>query len=206
MKIDMNKLGVSLAICLALTVVGALGPTAARAQHVSFHGQSVHMGGTIVGSSAGVRPFVPASPRAPFVHRRVFRPFARARTGLPLVVYAPPGYSGDGPPGYYEAPVDYDPSAGGMSGAIEYPSGRYELRGDGTTTPYVSVWIPNPPSAPPDVASQSDPTPRLDEAPRDPSSPMHSPGPKIIDISAAGVSPLPTDPTAPKIISIPAAE
>jgi hypothetical protein len=32
---------------------------------------------------------------------------------------------------------------------IEYPSGRYVLRGDGVTTPYTWVWVPNPPSAPP---------------------------------------------------------
>ena len=33
--------------------------------------------------------------------------------------------------------------------AIEYPGGRYELRGDGVTLPYNWVWIPNPPAGPP---------------------------------------------------------
>jgi len=33
--------------------------------------------------------------------------------------------------------------------AIEYPGGRYELRGDGVTIPYNWVWIPNPPAGPP---------------------------------------------------------
>jgi hypothetical protein len=32
---------------------------------------------------------------------------------------------------------------------IEYPAGRYELRGDGVATPYLWVWVPNPPPAPP---------------------------------------------------------
>lgn len=32
---------------------------------------------------------------------------------------------------------------------VYFSTGRYELRGDGTTTPYVWVWIPNPPTAPP---------------------------------------------------------
>jgi hypothetical protein len=32
---------------------------------------------------------------------------------------------------------------------VEYPGGRYELRGDGVTAPYVWVWIPDPPAAPP---------------------------------------------------------
>jgi hypothetical protein len=38
---------------------------------------------------------------------------------------------------------------------VEHPTGRYELRGDGHATPYVWVWIPNPPAAPPAVTSPS---------------------------------------------------
>ncbi len=36
-----------------------------------------------------------------------------------------------------------------MPTVVEYPGGRYELRGDGVTVPYVWVWIPNPPLGPP---------------------------------------------------------
>lgn len=32
---------------------------------------------------------------------------------------------------------------------VQYPHGRYELRGDGVTTQYHWVWIPNPPPPPP---------------------------------------------------------
>lgn len=32
---------------------------------------------------------------------------------------------------------------------VQYPHGRYELRGDGVTTQYYWVWIPNPPPPPP---------------------------------------------------------
>ena len=32
---------------------------------------------------------------------------------------------------------------------VEFATGRYELRGDGTSTAYTWVWIPNPPLAPP---------------------------------------------------------
>ena len=48
-----------------------------------------------------------------------------------------------------------------MPNVVEYPNGRYVLRGDGTTTPYTWVWIPNPPSSPP-ASSQtpSDPPSR----------------------------------------------
>jgi len=45
--------------------------------------------------------------------------------------------------------------------AIEYPGGRYELRGDGVTIPYNWVWIPNPPAGPPAPAP---PPPASDSA------------------------------------------
>jgi hypothetical protein len=32
---------------------------------------------------------------------------------------------------------------------VQYPHGRYELRGDGYRTPYQWVWVPNPPPPPP---------------------------------------------------------
>ena len=32
---------------------------------------------------------------------------------------------------------------------VQYPHGRYELRGDGVTLAYHWVWIPNPPPPPP---------------------------------------------------------
>ena len=44
---------------------------------------------------------------------------------------------------------------GGMASApssptvVYFPTGRYELRGDGINVPYTWVWIPNPPTAPP---------------------------------------------------------
>jgi Domain of unknown function (DUF4124) len=41
---------------------------------------------------------------------------------------------------------------------VEHATGRYELRGDGIGTPYVWVWIPNPPAAPPAAgAAREDP-------------------------------------------------
>jgi hypothetical protein len=40
---------------------------------------------------------------------------------------------------------------------VEFPTGRYELRGDGMTQPYRWVWIPKPPTAPPVELSSSAP-------------------------------------------------
>ena len=52
-----------------------------------------------------------------------------------------------------------------MPRVVEYSTGRYELRGNGTTTPYVWVWIPNPPPAPPPPPSSTDPS-SSDDPPR----------------------------------------
>ncbi len=76
-------------------------------------------------------------------------------------VYAPP-YDGST---YYPSQAAYDlpaayappavqsipspPPAPPMPDVVEYPTGRYQLRGDGTTAAYRWVWIPNPPPEPP---------------------------------------------------------
>ena len=44
-----------------------------------------------------------------------------------------------------------------MPSVIPYPNGRYELRGDGLTSPYQWVWIPNPPPGPPAAPEPADP-------------------------------------------------
>jgi hypothetical protein len=64
----------------------------------------------------------------------------------PPVAYAPP------PVTYYAPPVAYaQPAAvaAPVQNQVVYPQGRYLLRGDGVTTAYQWVWIPNPPPAPP---------------------------------------------------------
>ena len=151
------------AVSLTLVASVALGPTAALAQRAA---RGSGGGRVIVANPAGSRPsahhrFAPNSfaPRS-FFHRG-FTPLGT------IVVYAPLSY---GPSSYYGSPSYYDPSlvyappamygppTGGtvslappppMPSVIEYPTGRYELRGDGITAPYRWVWIPNPPPAPP---------------------------------------------------------
>jgi len=64
----------------------------------------------------------------------------------PPVYYAPsPAYSA--PPVYgnqaYAGPTSAQPRV------IQYPHGRYVLRGDGVVTAYQWAWIPNPPIPPP---------------------------------------------------------
>jgi hypothetical protein len=71
----------------------------------------------------------------------------------PSPVYNPPVY-------YYDPGRPYGvPSSVSVSAppapppptptVIQHATGRYELRGDGLSTPYTWVWIPNPPPAPP---------------------------------------------------------
>ncbi len=112
-------------------------------------------GGTIVVGPVVPRPSVP-----PFVHPSVhpfvrpfgvppffprqFAPFAVAYP--PVIVSAPPTVLFTPPPVVYLQPpavMTVTPSL------LEYPNGRYELRGDGITTPYRWAWIPKPPPPPP---------------------------------------------------------
>ena len=67
------------------------------------------------------------------------------------------------PPSYYGPPLSYRPPAGYATPAstvsvapaqttptvVQFATGRYELRGDGVSTPYRWVWIPNPLAPPP---------------------------------------------------------
>jgi len=82
--------------------------------------------------------------------------------GYYAATYADPGAGYPVPPPYsapvYGAMPDYAPPANTVSVApppppmpsvVEYPNGRFELRGDGMMSPYNWVWIPNPPPPPP---------------------------------------------------------
>jgi hypothetical protein len=71
----------------------------------------------------------------------------------PAPQYAPPppyfGPQGYGPQSYGGPQVYAAPPSPPMPRVVEFPNGRYELRGDGVYSPYSWVWIPNPPVAPP---------------------------------------------------------
>ena len=97
---------------------------------------------------------------------------------------APPAYSGV--PTYYEptysAPWPNGPRMGGSvsvavappaPNTIQYPNGRWELSGDGMTTPYTWVWIPNPPPPPP----AGPPAPPEESSGEQPTSSGRSPAP-----------------------------
>jgi hypothetical protein len=102
----------------------------------------------------------------PFFGRGFVGPFC---CGGGAVIYSAPYW---GAPAYASSPVYYDPPAyvysapaattvavvppapaPPMQNVVEYPHGRYELRGDGMNTAYTWVWVPAPPSAPPPPAN-----------------------------------------------------
>lgn len=91
------------------------------------------------------------------VFNQVFGPLLASRVvhAAPVVVSQPIVYYTY--PTVYAVPVYTVPPqvvvATPAPTVVQYPHGRYELRGDGITTRYQWVWIPNPP--PPPTAAQA---------------------------------------------------
>lgn len=114
--------------------------------------------------------------RRPSHDRFPFRGPSVVYYGVPYAVpYAVPGPHDYGSAPYYDPTASYDPDsvygapsgdvstlapdASSSPGVIQYPTGRYELRGDGVVAPYQWVWIPNPPPAPPPQSPAMSPPP-----------------------------------------------
>jgi hypothetical protein len=92
-----------------------------------------------------------------------------AYNGAPAYYYPPPTYYVYAPQWYTYAPAYTPPipspppppdtdattlAPEATSQVIQYPSGRYELRGDGRSVPYTWVWVPNPPPPPPEPPAE----------------------------------------------------
>lgn len=163
----MKKLPTVLIGSLALAI-SLFGPTKALAgHHQSHHATVVIVGSTFV-SPVIPRPFFAQPFVGPVVVRRIV-PFAVVTSPVvvyspPPVVYAPPPVVYAPPPAAYYVPPAVAPEPPPMPRVIQYPHGRYELRGDGIMTPYVWVWIPNPPQPPPPPAAPS-PEPPAQQTP-----------------------------------------
>ena len=95
-----------------------------------------------------------------FGHRPIFPAFVAPSVVVsspvvvaPVTVYTPPPAYALPPvysaPSTWAPPPAYAASPPPAPRVLVYPGGRYELRGDGVTSPYVWVWIPDPPAAPP---------------------------------------------------------
>ena len=147
-----------LTVSVALVIGPVVGPTVARADGHWRNARQIHL-------HHHPRPFPhrpfhgtvfvsPVVPRSCFTlvnrhHVAAFGCFAPSLIYVPTVVYVPPATYALPPAAAYPAYVmPPAPPSPPLARVIQYPTGRYELRGDGITTPYVWVWIPNPPPPP----------------------------------------------------------
>ena len=127
-------------ILAVLLVVVFLVGSAAPAAHAGGHGP----GRSVIGLAAFAlfAPFIIVGEVLAHTVPRV--------VVAPAPVYYPPPPAYSAPPAYvhqaYAAPAPAQPRV------IQYPHGRYVLRGDGSVTAYQWVWIPNPPIPPPPAA------------------------------------------------------
>jgi hypothetical protein len=148
-----------LAVLLVVTCVVALAPPAA---HAGGHGAArVAIG---LATFAIFAPFIIAGEilslaippyRAPAV---VVAPPPAYYAPAPAYSAPPPAYSA--PPAAYSAPPayvrqTYAAPAPAQPRIIQYPGGRYELRGDGIATAYEWVWVSNPTNLPPPSGAPS---------------------------------------------------
>ncbi len=141
----MSRFRIGLTVALALALSLAVLPRAALAGHHRHHGGVSVFVGPVFPRHVFPRPFIPFG---------FFVPPAVVYVSPPVVYSPPPVVYASPPSVYYQPPAAPPP----MPTVIQYPHGRYELRGDGITTPYVWVWIPNPPPPPPPAAPPAVPS------------------------------------------------
>jgi hypothetical protein len=151
-----------LAVVLVVTCVVALAPPAA---HAGGHGAArvaiglatfaIFAPFIIVGEALALiarAPAVVVAPPAYSAPPAYYAPPPAYYAPPPAYSAPPPAYSTP-PPAYSAPPVygrqAYAAPAPAQPTVVQYPHGRYELRGDGIRTAYQWVWIPNPPIAPP---------------------------------------------------------
>ena len=134
-----------------------------------------------------------------FKNRQGFASFPIVTLYIPPLYYGYGGYGygayGYGAPLYGPPPVYYPPAYAApqvyaaatlplappppMARVVEYPNGRFELHGDGTTAGHTWVWIPNPPPVPPVPGPPAPPSetrrvqPATSEGPSAPRSPLY---------------------------------
>jgi len=181
---SMKTAAVVVVASLALAMGELIAPGSALAGHQAqgFHNTGPVVGGATLGTSRSVAvPF----PDQPFMSRSFVRPFVRSffpftvvtaapavGYAAPPVYYAPPAYYE--PPASYSAPINYGPPMRPMPSVVQFPTGRYELRGDGVSMPHTWVWIPNPPTEAPPVATSPPSAPIGESTSARPSTPRRS--------------------------------
>ena len=151
-------------IALALVVALTLAFTAPTAE--ARHGHVVVDIGTAVGLALVAPLIIVGSILSPLVYQPPVYAYPPPVVERPVVLqqpaYAAPAYAPPPPayaaPAYAPPPPAYasltlQPPPASHPTTVQYPHGRYELRGDGVRTAYQWVWIPNAPPPPPAPAA-----------------------------------------------------
>ena len=165
----MRRWPIVLTVSMALVgIVFAPRMALAGGHHRGHHHRHHSHGAPVFVGPVVTQPFFqPPFIARPFFHGLVARPFVPFGVvtspvvvftpppvvySPPPIVYSPPPVVYAPPPVAYYPPPPPAPPPPPMPRIIQYPHGRYELQGDGVTTPYHWVWIPNPPPPPPPSA------------------------------------------------------
>lgn len=140
---------VALLVVVTLVIAVAVPPAHAggrTATNIALGLASFAVFNQLVGGFLHARPVYAYPAYAPY-SVVVERPYYVERP----VYYAAPAYA-------YPSPIVVQPAPPTYPTVVQYPHGRYELRGDGIQTPYQWVWIPNPPPPPAPAAPPAPPS------------------------------------------------
>lgn len=132
---------------VALLTVGLAGPAAE-----AYHGSP----GIVIGTAVGLALAAPflivgsllaplAVPPVPYRYPAVVESPVVAPPAYAAPAYAAPAYAAPAP---VRAVALQSPPPRTYATVVEYPHGRYVLRGDGINVAYRWVWIPNAPAPP----------------------------------------------------------
>jgi len=133
----------ALAVLGLLAILTALVPMAAEAGGNHHHG--FHRGGRVF---VGVGVGFPCCGFYPWPYYYPY--YYPAYYPAPTVVYTSPA----------PAPTYTQPQAPQVDREVVFAEGRYILQGDGVSTPYKWVWVPNPPAPPSAPPPSATPQPR----------------------------------------------
>jgi hypothetical protein len=129
---------------IALALVAALIVGFAVRAAEAHHGSPGVVIGTAVGLALAAPFLIVGSLLAPLAAPP---PAYRYPAVVEHPVVVPPAYAAPAPVAVRAAPLPSPPRS--YATIVEYPHGRYVLRGDGIHVAYRWVWIPNPPPPPP---------------------------------------------------------
>jgi hypothetical protein len=138
-----------IAIIVLVAALGALAPVPAHAGGGTAANVALGLASFAVFNQIVGGVFAPRVWGAPY-YGGYYSSVVYAAPPPAVTYYAPPGVAYGAPVTYAAPPpATYAPAPAPVRNEVVYAHGRYVLRGDGVTTAYQWVWIPNPPPPPP---------------------------------------------------------